>query len=133
MSGFLDTNMVVRYLIGDPPVLAVQAARIIDAVEDLQITDGVLAETAYVLQSFYRVPREEVVDDLVSLIQKGNVTPYALDKSLTIQGLLMCRPSGRVSFADALLWAAVRSSGSNVAYSQDRRFPADGIVVRQTP
>jgi len=133
MSGFLDTNMVVRYLIGDPPVLAVQAARIIDAVEDLQITDGVLAETAYVLQSFYRVPREEVVDDLVSLIQKGNVTPYALDKSLTIQGLLMCRPSGRVSFAAALLWAAVRSSGSNVAYSQDRRFPADGIVVRQTP
>lgn len=133
MSGFLDTNMVVRYLIGDPPVLAVQAARIIDAVEDLQITDGVLAETAYVLQSFYRVPREEVVDDLVSLIQKGNVTPYALDKSLTIQGLLMCRPSGRVSFADALLWAAVRSSGSNVAYSQDRRFPADDIVVRQTP
>ena len=133
MSSFLDTNMVVRYLIGDPPVLAVQAARIIDAVEDLQITDGVLAETAYVLQSFYRVPREEVVDDLVSLIQKGNVTPYALDKSLTIQGLLMCRPSGRVSFADALLWAAVRSSGSNVAYSQDRRFPADGIVVRQTP
>lgn len=133
MSGFLDTNMVVRYLIGDPPVLAVQAARIIDAVEDLQITDGVLAETAYVLQSFYRVPREEVVDDLVSLIQKGNVTPYALDKSLTIQGLLMCRPSGRVSFAAALLSAAVRSSGSNVAYSQDRRFPADGIVVRQTP
>ena len=133
MSGFLDTNMVVRYFIGEPPVLANQAARIIDAVEDLQITDGVLAETACVLQSFYRVPREEVVDDLVSLVQRENITPYALDKSFAIQGLLMCRPSRRVSFDDALLWAAVRSSGSNVAYSQDQHFPSDGIEVRQTP
>ena len=133
MSGFLDTNMVVRYLMGEPPVLAGQAARIIETVEDLQITDGVLAETAYVLQSFYRVPREEVVDDLVLLVQRENIMPYALDKSFAIQGLLMCRPSGRVSFYDALLWAAVRSSGSNVAYSQDRRFPSNGIEVRQVP
>ena len=133
MSGFLDTNIVVRYLMGEPSVLAGQAARIIDAVEDLQITGGVLAETAYVLQSFYMVPREDVVDDLVSLVQRGNITPNALDKSFAIQGLLMCRPSGRVSFDDALIWAAARSFGSTVVYSQDQRFPSDGIEVRQTP
>ena len=133
MSGFLDTNMVVRYLMGEPPILADQAARIIDAVEDLQITDGVLAETAYVLQSFYRVPREEVVDDLVAFVQRRKITPYALDKSFAIQGLLMCRPSARVSFADALLWAAARSAGAGVVYSLDQRFPSEGLDVRQTP
>ncbi len=51
MSGFLDTSILVRYLTGDPNDLAERAAQIIDAEDDLQLTDVVLAETAYVLTS----------------------------------------------------------------------------------
>jgi len=65
MTGFLDTSVVVRYLTGDPPELAEQAAQIVDQENDLQITDVVLAETAYVLTSVYRVRRDIVVDHLV--------------------------------------------------------------------
>ncbi len=131
MSGFLDTSMVVRYLTDDPPDLAEQAARVIDAEEDLQVTDVVLAETAYVLTSVYRVPRSVVVDHLIAFMLKENVAPFALDKGIVLQALLMCKPSGRVSFADAMLWAAARSSGSHVIYSLDERFPADGLEVRR--
>ncbi len=129
MSGFLDTSMVVRYLTGDPPDLAERAAAVIDAEDDLTITDVVLAETAYVLTSVYRVPRGVVVDHLTALLQKANVTPYALDKGVVLQALLFCRPSGRVSFADAMVWAAARSAGSTVVYSLDERFPSDGLEV----
>lgn len=130
MSGFLDTSMVVRYLTGDPPEMTEQAAQVIDGRDNLQVTDVVLAEAAYVLTSVYQIPREVVVDHLVDLLQKENISPFALDKGLVLQGLLMCRPSGRVFFADAMIWAAARSAGSRIIYSLDERFPEDGIEIR---
>ena len=131
MSGFLDTSIVVRYLTGDPSGLAEQAARLIDGGEELQVTDVVLAETAYVLTSVYRVRRNVVVDHLVAFLQRHNVSPFGLDKGIVLQALLLCRPSGRVSFADAMVWAAARSASSNVVYSLDERFPGDGVEVRR--
>ena len=124
--------MVVRYLTGDPPALANQAAVIIDSQEDLRVTDVVLAETGYVLMSVYGVPREVVVENLLLLVQKRNITPFGLDKGIVLEGLLLCRPSGRVSFADAMVWAAARSAGSEVVYSFDERFPRDGLDIRQS-
>ena len=130
MSSLLDTSMVVRYLTGDSPELAEKAAQIIDGEEHLQVTDVVLAETAYVLTSVYGISRSVVVDHLIAFLQKQNISPFALDKGMVLQALLLCRPSGQVSFADAMVWAAARSSGSRVVYSLDERFPADGLEVR---
>ena len=126
----LDTSVIVRYLTGDPPNLAGQAARIIDTVDDLRITGVVVVESAYVLTTVYQVPREIAVDHLVTFLQKENISPLGLDKGLVLQGLLLCRPSGQVSFADAMVWAAARSSGMQIVYSFDERFPADGLEVR---
>lgn len=131
MSGILDTNVVVRYLTGDPAPLAARAEQIIDREPDLQVTDVVLAETAHVLASVYEVPRDEIVDHLIAFIRKRNITPFGLDKNLVIQGLLLCRPSGRVSVADAMIWTAARSSGHGTVYSFDKRFPHDGINIRR--
>lgn len=131
MIGLLDTSMVVRYLTGDPPELAEKAARVIDGEEGLQVTDVVITETAYVLMSVYGIPRSIVVDHLVAFLQKENVSPFALDKGLVLQALLLCKPSGRVSFADAMIWAAGRSSESKVVYSLDERFPEDNLEVRR--
>ncbi len=122
---------MVRYLTGDPPEMAEQAAGIIDEVGDLWITDVVLAETAYILTTVYQIPRDVAIDHLLALIQKENISPYALDKGLVLQALLLCRPSGRVSFADAMVWAAARSAASTVVYSLDERFPNQGLEVRQ--
>ena len=133
MSGFVDTSMVVRYLTDDPPELAEQAAQIIDRLDDLEVTDVVLAETGYVLTSVYQIPRDMVVDHLMTFVQKRNISVFSLDKGLVLQALILCRPSGRVSFADAMVWAAARSAGSRVIYSLDERFPRDGVEVRTGP
>ncbi len=125
--------MVVRYLTRDPPELADRAARVIDRIGPLGVTGVVLAETPYVLTSVYRVPRPIVVDHLVAFVQKKNIATVGLDKAAVLQALLLCRPSGRLSFADAMVWAAARSSGVGVVYSVDERFPADGLDVRTAP
>jgi predicted nucleic acid-binding protein len=133
LIGFLDTSIVVRYLTGAPPELAEKAARIIDKEKRLYITDVVLAETAYLLTSIYHISRSTVVDHLIAFIQKENISPFALDKGEVLQALLLCRPSRRISFADAMIWAAARSSETRIVYSLDERFPADGLEVKQRP
>lgn len=93
-------------------------------------TQVVLAETASVLRSVCKVPRQAIVDELIALVQKRNVVPFALDKSAVLEALLPCRPCARVSFADALLWAAVRATPESVVRTFDQRFPAEGVAVR---
>lgn len=131
MSAFVDTSVVLRYLTGEPPVLD-EAARIIEADDALLVSDVVLLEAAYVLASVYRVPRAEIIDHLIALVQRPNIGTFGFDKALVVEGLLLCRPSRRVSIGGAMIWAAARSAGDGVVYSFDRRFPSSGIEVRQS-
>jgi len=117
-------------MMGSPADSARQASEVIDSTEELEISGIALAETAFVLTTVYQVPRGRAADQLIDLVRKENISLTGLTKDLAIQGLLMCRPSGRVSIADALIWAAARSGGSEVVYSFDRRFPDDGLEVR---
>jgi predicted nucleic acid-binding protein len=131
MPDFLDTSVTVRYLTGDPPAMAVRAAQLIESSTALCLTETAIGETAFVLRRIYGLSRVEVVDLLVDLLQRGNLRVHNLDKEIAITALLRCRPSGRVSIGDALIWAAARCAGSSVVYSFDRRFPADEIELRE--
>ena len=129
--GFLDTSVVIRYLVNDDRTLAERAQHIIVSEAELTLTDGTIAEIAHVLTRVYGIPRAAVVDELILLIRRPNMRLHGLDLALTIQALQFCRPSGRVSFADALLWASARSAGATVIYTFDERFPADGLAIRR--
>ena len=50
MTAFLDTNVLVRHVTGDPPELAERATRFLATAEDLLLPDLILAEVAYVLE-----------------------------------------------------------------------------------
>jgi len=108
-----------------------KTAEILHADGDLALTDAIITEVGYVLLRQYGVPREEVVDGLIALIQRPNIGVWRLDKGIVTKALLLCRPSGRVSFADAMLWAAARTAGASVVYSFDERLPNDGLTVRR--
>ncbi len=133
LTRFLDTSVLIRYLTADIPELAIRATEIIDGEDDLWLTDVVLAETAHVLMSGYQVTRVAVVDQLITFIQRQNISLYALRKALVVQALLMCRPSGRVSFGDALIWAVARTARADAIYSLAERFPEDGLEVLRGP
>ena len=128
MSGFLDTSVIVRYFTDDPPEMGAIAAGIIDELDDLVVTPVILAEAAFALTRQYNQPREVVVDQLVALLENDNIDVRGLEKSIAIQALLLCRPSGRVSFADALLWAEARTANQPV-FTFDERFPLNGIQI----
>ena len=132
MKTLLDASVIIRYLIGDVPHLADWCAQLIDGGENLTVTEGVLIETAYVLTKHYSVPRGATVDMMIEFLCKSNIDVASLKKPVVIEALLMCRPSGRVSFGDALLWAHSRTD--NVAVGTlDRRFPERGITTVRPP
>jgi predicted nucleic acid-binding protein len=126
---FLDANLPVRYLTDDPPELAARAAALIESDTALTISFLTLAEVAYVLTKVYGRERGQVVEALIALIQRENLSVYHVDTDLAVEALELCRPSGRVDFADALLWAEARTAGG-IVHTFDARFPEEGITVR---
>jgi len=45
VSAFVDTNILVRHLTGDPPEMARQATQYLTSASELLLTDLVVAET----------------------------------------------------------------------------------------
>ncbi len=127
IEGLLDTSVLVRYLTNDDASLAERAAAIIDNTAHLGITLVVLLETAFVLERVYGCPRKDTVDSLLLLLQKENLVALDLSKERVIQALLLCRPSARVSYADAFIWAQARDHHIDRVFTFDARFPTEGI------
>ena len=129
---FVDTSVVVGYLVGSSDASFEEAKTILEHTPELVITDVALAEVFFVLYSVHKVPRGKLINVLVKLVQRRNILIFGLAKEVVIKVLLLCRPSGRVSLPDALIWAATVSSGngSAIVYSFDKRFPAEGVELR---
>ncbi len=130
MPGFLDTNSIARYLVRDEPDHARRAAALIESAQPLRISIVVLVELAFVLSKLYRIPRADVVDAITRLLERHNVEAHEIDTDLAVQALSLCRPSGRVNYPDALLWAVARKATPARVWTFDERFPSDGIDVQ---
>jgi len=131
VEAVLDTSFVVGYLTDDPPDMAARAATVIDSKRVLGVPTVVLAEAWYVLQERYHAPREAVLDALLGLISRANIRVLHVSKELVMPALELCRPSGRVSIVDALIWVETRQAGIATVYTFDRRFPAVDLDVRE--
>jgi len=121
---------MVRYLTLDPPEHGVLAQALIEGPDDFVIPSVALAEAAFVLTRLYEVERATCIDLLVDLLGRANLAPLELSKPRALEALLLCRASSRVSFADALIWAAAREPGPGLLYTFDQRFPAAQIERR---
>ena len=62
LTAFLDTNILIRYLVADPPDQAERATRLLETAEGLLLVDLVVAECVYVLQSVYRVEPSAIAE-----------------------------------------------------------------------
>jgi len=70
---YLDTNIVLRYLLEDNEELSNNARKIIDSDTDLFICDGIFAEIVYVLSKVYKVERGLIQQTLTDFLEKANI------------------------------------------------------------
>lgn len=130
MSVFIDTNILVRHLTGDPPNLAARATAYLGTESDLLLTDLVAAETVYVLNSFYEAPREQVAEALRSLIAFDSIV--CVDPALLLRAVEVYETE-RIDIAEAYLVACAESTGVDRVASFDRSIDRVETVERVEP
>ena len=130
MIAFLDTNVIVRHFTADPPQLAIRATRFLATAAQLLVTDLVIAETVYVLESFYEAPRSQVAESLRSLIAFTSVA--CVDPAMLLRALEVYEVD-RLDFAEAYLVACAESTDVRRIASFDRAIDRVGTVERVEP
>ncbi len=130
MSTFVDTNVLVRHLTGDPPSQATKATRYLQRADELLLADLILAEVAYVLESFYESPRREVADTLRAVLAFPAI--QVVDAEL-LQRAVEVYDVDRLDFADAYLVASAERTGVGQIASFDRALDRVGTVHRVEP
>jgi len=111
MVFLIDTNIIIRFLIGDNEEQLQIATEIFTKVEDgeieVEILDSVLMEALFVLIKFYKLPKSEVIEDLKRIIALRGVVG---DKVLLIETLNIIDDKN-IDFVDALICAKSRLQG----------------------
>jgi predicted nucleic acid-binding protein len=130
VTAFVDTNVLVRHLTGDPPEQAARATRYLAAADEMLLPDLILAEVAYVLESFYEVPRIQVATTLRAVLAFPAIR--VLDADL-LQRAVEVYEVHRLDFADAYLVACAERTGIGVIASFDRSIDRVTTVRREEP
>ena len=130
MSAFVDTNVLVRHLTGDPRAMAERATALLASEPELYLADLVVAETVYVLESFYKAPRDQVATAMRSLIAMRSiitVDPALLSRAIEVYEV------DRLDFAEAYLVACAEATGIGRIASFDRTIDRVQTVERIEP
>ena len=130
MTAFVDTNILIRHLTGEPAAPARRATRYLERADELLLPDLILAEVAYVLESFYEVARAEVATTLRAILAFPAIR--VLDVEL-LQRAVEVYEVHRLDFADAYLVASAERTGIGVIASFDRSIDRVNTVRREEP
>jgi predicted nucleic acid-binding protein len=131
---YVDANVILRFLTGDPPEMAAQARALFAAVEQgavaLVLDEIILAETVWVLSSFYHHAAADIARTLQQLLDHPGLE--ASGKTGLLQALNVFG-SQNVDFADALVSVHMQQQGIPDIYSFDRHFDRLPGIRRVAP
>jgi predicted nucleic-acid-binding protein len=119
VTAWVDMNVLVRHLTGDPPAMARRATRFLaDAASgELLLADLVLAEVVYVLESVYELDRAAVADVARAIVTFAAI---AVDDPELLLRTVEIYENDRLDFAEAYLVASAERSGVGAVASFDK-------------
>jgi len=129
MTALLDTNVVIRHLTGDPPSMAKRATKLLAMEPELVLTDIVLAECVYVLESYYEVERPRVAELMRAALALPTISS---DAELLLRALEVYELD-RLDFAEAYLVAVAEFTGIRSIASFDKAVDRVSSIERLVP
>jgi predicted nucleic acid-binding protein len=130
VSAFLDTNILVRHLTGDPPKQAARATKLLAEADELLLADLVVAEVVYVLESFYEVSRHRMAELVRAILA---FPPIVVLDAVVLLRAVEVYETDRLDFAEAYLVAQAERSGVGVVASFDKAIDRMATVRRLEP
>jgi len=127
---WVDANVLLRFLTGEPAELAEKAARLMARAEGGEVVIVlpalVVAEVIWVLKSFYRRSLQEIAGVVIPLMAADGIE--AEDRDLLIRALELAREKN-VDFVDAVLALQAARSGEPVcSFDGDfKRLPVEWV------
>lgn len=122
----IDTNVLVRYFVGDDPEQSAAAAdmieRAIDRDESFFVSQVVLCELVWVLSHAYRFDRAEIVGALQQLRRGAQMTIEGADE---VRRATEAYAAQRGDFADYLIAERSVANGCTVIATFDRVLHSD--------
>lgn len=125
----LDTNIILRFLLADDPAQSPKATilmtNIAEGQTNAELKDFILLELAWVLEVSCQVPRREIADKLINVLNLSGIVNT--NRSILIQALLNYKTT-KIDLADCLL--AAYSSPDRPVISFDKDFRKLGAHLR---
>ena len=118
----VDTNVLVRYLVGDDAEQANAARALLERLTPEHpgfICSEVAIEVVWVLEWAYGFTRVQIAGVLVELITTDSIVVEAADDMARV---VYAYRQGGVGFADRMILAAAEREGAAPLYTFDRQF-----------
>ena len=117
----IDTNVILRYLLGDHKSFSPKAKAFMELISQgtkkAEILSVVIVECVYVMEKFYKIPGNEIVDTLSKILNFSGIVNS--DKSEILEALLKYANTN-TDIVDCML--AAQSSPEKVIVSFDKDF-----------
>lgn len=124
----IDANALLRYLLNDLPDQADQVERLLDEAERGELLliahSHIMAELVWVLSSYYKVPREEVREQLEGIIHTPGVQ---VEEQHLVLSALKDYVEKNVDYIDAytVAWMKARDISDLASFDKHfKRYPA---------
>lgn len=106
MVYLFDTNIIIRFLVGDNEEHLAKSTEYFEQIElgsmEVEILSDVLMEAFFVLTKFYKLPKIEVISDLKTILSFEGVVNK--DKVILFEALSIIE-NKNIDFVDALICA----------------------------
>ncbi len=131
---FVDTNIFLRYLIGDDPVRYNKCRDIfkkaIDGKISLLTSDMVIAELIWTLRSFYKIQKSEIIEKVSIIISTPGL--HIPNKNLLSEALLLYSIKN-IDYIDSYNAIFMKHHNTSEIYSYDSDFDNIGGIERTGP
>ena len=123
MIALLDTNVLIRFLTHDKDTKYKKLYNFFESLEHgemrVELKLIVLFQVIFVLQSFYRVPKEQIIAGLTDLLKYKGVT---IKEKKIVQRAMELWSEEKVEIVDCYLIANLEKDSQNILYSYNRDF-----------
>ncbi len=128
-KNLIDTNLIIRFFVNDDPVKVSRVERLLkDSSNHNIIPDTVIAEIIWVLNSYYSLEKQEVIDKVMALIHVDSVecNAFLIGRALKIW------KDNNISYIDSYL-AAFAELGNMTLYTYDKRLSSIHTISVSEP
>jgi predicted nucleic acid-binding protein len=131
---FIDTNILLRYLTADDPEKFERCKDLFKRALEKRIvlltSDMVIAELIWTLNSFYKVPKDEIIEKVTIIINTPNLK---VPNKKLLSEVLVLFGQENIDYIDAYNAVFMKNNGCAQIFSYDKDFDRIENIKRIEP